>query len=239
MTSLRSKTLIRFITIIACATLVGCAADGAVADSVNADAGVDATAQDTESTEDTTAPRDTSNLPDTQTPDAHTPDTTSPVPDAGDTATEPDSTSEPDITTEPDTSQEPTGATCAEAVDVTGGAVLTGRSTAGAGNNYNATGDNCPYARQSGGDEVFVLAPQSDTTYEILVTPIGTGYLPIVYVRADCNVDACTEGSKFRESNNAVRLTNVLVPGGESHFLIVDGDVTGTDGDYRLEITVQ
>lgn len=133
----------------------------------------------------------------------------------------------------------PSGNTCEEAIDATDGGEWT-RDTRDADDNYNAPlrADNCPSGELSGNDEVFSLAPDVDTLYDIAMTSLEDHMEPLLYVVENCDtpISACIDGSKWVNSSNTVTLNNLLVPAGSKYFVIADGQMFES-GPYRMTIT--
>lgn len=261
MKSYRTRALTKLIALLTCAALASCGTDSGSDSSTDTTSGTD-TAQSQEDTtsEDANAPDDAisqdtegldSESQDTQDATPNTPDSTD-EPDSNnnpDTSDEPDTTDTPDSTdvdaddadSQPDASHPPAGSTCEEAIDITAGGTWADRTTAGVSNDYDARGsvEDCPVATNSGPDEVFLLAPANDTTYDLTVTPTDSSFLPILYIREDCSTEACVDGSKFRASDNSVTLPDITVPGGARYKLIVDTDVLSFGGPYTLDVEIQ
>lgn len=185
---------------------------------------------------------DADETPDTGSPDSDTgtADTGTPDPDIGspDTGTadtgSPD-TGAPDTGEEPDTSLPPlAGDTCEDAIDVTEGGFWEGESTLDMTNAYDPSMDaehNCVGTNFSDKDRVYVVSPDEDTTYKVRVEPISSNFDPMIYVRTDCDADACIAGTQL------ISLT-FDAPGGQDSFIIVDGFI-GTSGDFDLKVTIE
>ncbi len=181
---------------------------------------------------DTGSPNTDTGTPDTGSPDTDTgtPDTGTPDPDTG----TPD-TGAPDTDEEPDTSLPPlAGDTCEDAIDVTEGGFWEGESTLDMTNAYDPSMDaehNCVGTNFSDKDRVYVVSPDEDTTYKVRVEPISSNFDPMIYVRTDCDADACIAGTQL------ISLT-FDAPGGQDSFIIVDGFI-GTSGDFDLKVTIE
>src|SRR5690606_38333540 len=91
------------------------------------------------------------------------------------------------------------GKTCETAIDITASGLWDNQTTMGAGDDYNAPigAENCPAATSTGSDEVFVLAPETTTTYKLTITSQDSAFRPVVYIRDDCTQSACIEGSQL------------------------------------------
>src|SRR5690554_5092269 len=207
MKSYRAKTFLRLMAIIACTALVSCAADAPVDDTIHTPEHDTTPSQDDTRSEDATRPeKDTSDPEDTSS--------TSDISDTEDAIsadTNPSDTAPPDadevdadeVDASPDSTDEDTspgiadGKTCDTAIDITAGGLWENQTTVGANNDYNAPHGavGCPGAPYTGDDQVFVLAPQTTTTYNLTITSQDAAFRPVVYIRADCTQTECIAGS--------------------------------------------
>lgn len=143
---------------------------------------------------------------------------------------------EPDA--EPDSPPDlPQGDTCEDAIDVTAGASLTGQTTVGATDDYEASfsGDNCPNARFSGPDRAYVVQPGTPTTYTVQVLP-EAGFDPSLYVKVDCSQEACVTGTVLNGAGVQESVT-FDAPAGVPTFIIVDGEQF-SEGMFDLNVTI-
>lgn len=143
---------------------------------------------------------------------------------------------EPDA--EPDSPPDlPEGDTCQDAIDVTAGAALTGQTTVGATDDYEASfsGDNCPNARFSGPDRAYVVQPATPTNYTVQVLP-EAGFDPSLYVKVDCSQDACVTGTVLNGEGVQESVT-FDAPAGIPTYIIVDGEQF-SEGMFDLNVTI-
>lgn len=143
---------------------------------------------------------------------------------------------EPDI--QPDSPPDmPEGDSCEDAIDVTAGASLTGQTTVGATDDYEASfsGDNCPNARFSGPDRAYVVQPATPTTYTVQVLP-EAGFDPSLYVKVDCSQEACVTGTVLNGEGVQESVT-FDAPAGVPTFIIVDGEQF-SEGMFDLNVTI-
>lgn len=139
---------------------------------------------------------------------------------------------------EPDSPPDlPQGDTCEDAIDVTAGASLTGQTTVGATDNYEASfsGDNCPNARFSGPDRAYVVQPATQTTYTVQVLP-EAGFDPSLYVKLECAQEACVTGTVLNGAGVQESVT-FDAPAGVPTFIIVDGEQF-SEGMFDLNVTI-
>lgn len=139
---------------------------------------------------------------------------------------------------EPDSPPDlPQGDTCEDAIDVTAGASLTGQTTVGATDNYEASfsGDNCPNARFSGPDRAYVVQPATQTTYTVQVLP-EAGFDPSLYVKLECAQEACVTGTVLNGAGAQESVT-FDAPAGVPTFIIVDGEQF-SEGMFDLNVTI-
>lgn len=129
------------------------------------------------------------------------------------------------------------GDVCAEAIDVTAGGAFFG-NTNDATDDYDAElgGENCPSGAASGPDMVYALSPTEDREFHIEVAPAGQ-FDPFLYVKADCAADACIAGTVLNGPGEDENL-DVLVPGGSTYYIIVDGEL-GDAGGFTLAVAPQ
>lgn len=246
MNTLRAKTFLRLMAIVASAALVSCAADGAVDETTNNTPVHDTTqshedthaddasapGEDTAQTEDTAdTPRDTSDISDPD--DATNADTNAPDATPSDTAAD---DAQSDSTDEDTQSGVADGKTCETAIDITDGGLWDSQTTVGANNNYNApfNAQGCPGAPVTGADQVFVLAPDTTTTYDLTITSQDEAFRPVAYIRTDCTQIDCVAGSMLDAT--VLYLHDIEVPGGERYYLIVDTHASAREGAYSLNV---
>ncbi len=132
-------------------------------------------------------------------------------------------------------SNAPEGESCADAIDVSAGGLFEDQSNAGAQNDYNATGDNCPYD-SSEGDRVYLLHAATETDYQVTVTPVGSSFDPMIYVMTDCSSQDCLAGTVFNGPGEAETI-DFTVAAGQSVYLVVDGE-TWTEGNFSLLVEI-
>lgn|SRR5690554_6251012 len=246
MKSYRAKTFLRLMAIIACTALVSCAADAPVDDTIHTPEHDTTQSQDDTRSEDATRPeKDTSDPEDTSS--------TSDISDTEDAIsadTNPSDTAPPDadevdadeVDASPDSTDEDTspgiadGKTCDTAIDITAGGLWDNQTTVGANNDYNAPygAVGCPGAPYTGDDQVFVLAPQTTTTYNLTITSQDAAFRPVVYIRADCTQTECIAGSMLDPT--VIYLNGIEVPGGERYYVIVDTHTTSREGAFSLSV---
>lgn len=251
MKSYRAKTFLRLMAIIACTALVSCAADAPVDDTIHTPEHDTTQSQDDTRSEDATRPeKDTSDPEDTSstsdisdTEDAISADTnpsdTAP-PDADEV--DADEVDADEVDASPDSTDEDTspgiadGKTCDTAIDITAGGLWDNQTTVGANNDYNAPHGavGCPGAPYTGDDQVFVLAPQTTTTYNLTITSQDAAFRPVVYIRADCTQTECIAGSMLDPT--VIYLNGIEVPGGERYYVIVDTHTTSREGAFSLSV---
>lgn len=136
----------------------------------------------------------------------------------------------------------PDGETCDAAIDATNGLSLTGQTTVGFDDDYDSpiAANNCPSGTITGPDVVYSVSPTQATIYDITVTPMGN-FDVMLYVREDCTMDACIDGTVLNGPGTAENL-EINVPAGATYYIIVDGEFTvGADdeGMYDIDIAVQ
>jgi hypothetical protein len=131
------------------------------------------------------------------------------------------------------------GDTCGVAIDATVGGTFTG-DTSTADDDYSASAfdTGCPSGSVSGGDIVYRIEPTVETTYDLTVTPDDANFDPFLYIRTDCALDECVDGSVLNGEGDPESLTDVTVPANTAYYVIVDGEL-GSSGAYTFEVMVQ
>lgn len=138
-----------------------------------------------------------------------------------------------------DTRNEAPGETCDVAIDVTAGGTFDGQTTVGLEDDYDAsaTADNCPAGSASGADIVYVVTPNSETTYTFTVEPQDASFDPFIYLRDDCAIATCLDGTVLNGPGTRESL-EYTVSAGQTVYVIVDGELV-TEGPFSLEVDVQ
>ncbi|TNE88232.1 MAG: hypothetical protein EP330_15540 [Deltaproteobacteria bacterium] len=127
--------------------------------------------------------------------------------------------------------------TCADAIDVTAGASLSG-TTVGATDDYS-TGignQNCPVGSLTDADVAYVVRPSVDTGYRVVVTPTDGSFDPMLYVKVDCDADPCVDGTVLNGAGVQESLA-FTATGGVSTYIIVDGE-NFTSGAFTIAVTL-
>ena len=123
------------------------------------------------------------------------------------------------------------GDTCETAIDVTDGGMWEDESTLEMNDQYDPSfEDDCPTFLASDRDRVYFVAPEETTTYEVSVEPDSDDFSTLLYVRQDCEAEACLAGTTFPT-------LTFDAEGGVESFIIVDGQA-GHSGDFDLEVTI-
>lgn len=132
-----------------------------------------------------------------------------------------------------------TGDTCETAVDVTAGGVWEDQTTIGYTDNYETAPSHsgCPSNRNSGLDRTYFVAPQVTTEYRVRVDPTTATYDPAIYIKSDCAQNACINGSILNGPGTFESVT-FIIQGGQTAFIIVDGEGFQNAGDYTLTVEI-
>ncbi len=125
--------------------------------------------------------------------------------------------------------------TCGDAPEVTAGGTFLG-TTASMQDDYGfGLGAGCPAGgTASGRDVAYRLSPTSTTQYRVTVRPLRAQFDPMLYVQGTCGAESCLAGT-VRTGPGAPESLSFGVPGGQTVYLIVDGELTSS-GPYELEV---
>ncbi|MGM0557730.1 MAG: hypothetical protein ACQEVA_15205 [Myxococcota bacterium] len=159
--------------------------------------------------------------------------------DTSDTEDAADTTEPQDTEDTADTSPGNDGDTCDVAIDVTAGGTFADQTTVGLSDDYSSSvgADNCPSGSVSGPDIVYVVNPSAETTYTFTVEPQGSTYDPFIYLKADCSVDACLDGTVLN-GPGVQESVEYTVGVSETVYVIVDGEL-GSSGAFDLTVETQ
>ena len=140
-----------------------------------------------------------------------------------------------DVTSEPDAPDPRPGDTCADAVDVSGGADFDAETTIGANDDYEAGlgDDGCPSGAASGPDRAYRITSPEARIYNVRVVPEGS-FDPMIYVRRDCDRGECVDGTVLRGPGESETLS-FSVLAGETVYVIVDGELF-SEGNYAFDV---
>lgn len=257
------KQLSRSIALVTCVLLWGVLGCGSKEPGATptSDVGFDAVSRtDTSVQEDVMPNRDTTTpVPDASTSDTSTNDTSTSDTSTEDTASDQDATLDggsEDASSE-DASSEDTGDagdgdveedtgpvellgdTCATAVDVTAGGSWEDQTTIGYTDNYETPPGNngCPSNRNSGLDRTYFVAPPVTREYRVRVEPTTATFDPAIYVKSDCAQAVCINGTTLNGPGTSESVT-FIIQGGQTAFIIIDGEGFRNAGDYTLTVEI-
>lgn len=100
--------------------------------------------------------------------------------------------------------------------------------TNGSGDDFNPSGDDCPFAIATGPDRAYALVPSLGTgTYRVTVTPVTDDWNPMIYTIADCTGEVCIDGSNLNGVDAADSMDIVIDDAEEIVYVVVDTALTG------------
>lgn len=100
--------------------------------------------------------------------------------------------------------------------------------TNGAGDDFNPSGDDCPFAIATGPDRVYALVPSLGTgTYRVTATPVADDWNPMIYTITDCTGDTCIDGSNLNGVGEADSMDIVIEDASTIVYVVVDTALTG------------
>jgi hypothetical protein len=109
-------------------------------------------------------------------------------------------------------------------------ATVTG-TTVGA---INEASGSC--SSSSAGDVVYALTTQAAHKITAKLTPTSSGLDPALYIRSSCGSSAASNQLVCNTSSPSIAVINNAQPG--TYYVWVDGHVSGTAGDFSLQVTL-
>ena len=102
--------------------------------------------------------------------------------------------------------------------------------TNGSGDDFDPSGDDCPFAIGTGPDRVYALVPSLGVgTYRVTATPVGAlDWNPMIYTLTDCTGDTCLDGTNLNGVGEADSLDIVVDDDSVITYVVVD---TALDGN--------
>lgn len=100
--------------------------------------------------------------------------------------------------------------------------------TNGSGDDFNPSGDDCPFAIATGPDRVYALVPSLGVgTYRVTATPVADDWNPMIYTITDCTGDMCIDGSNLNGVGEADSMDIVIEDESTIVYVVVDTALTG------------
>ena len=113
------------------------------------------------------------------------------------------------------------------APDVTNGGVFTGTTdVTGITDDYGPSVGTCPSGGSaSGRDVAYAITAAVTTSYTVTVTPLTSGFDPLLYAQLACGTNTCVAGTTLNVPGQPESIA-FSAPAGQTVCVIVDGELS-------------